>query len=177
MKESHIERLLGSLKPVSPSPELLERVEHDMELQSFFRHAGTEATPTHAESSKPNRTSTWHVPVAWASVGAAAAAALVISLMPPREAVSSPALAVNSKATATQSVAVGNAANATPVSTNRQVLSAEDRGIIYPTAAQPTRQIRVRYLERRLFLDTATGEQRVVEVPVEEIISVPVEVQ
>jgi hypothetical protein len=174
MNESQIEHLLGSLKPASPSAELMERVEHDMELQSFFRHAGAEAEAPRTEN-RPSRSSTWHVPVAWASVGAAAAAALVISLMPPREVGSAATLAATS--TPSTSVAVGHADNAAPVSTNRQVLSAEDRGIIYPTAEQPTRQIRVRYLEKRVFLDMATGTQKVVEVPVEEIISVPVQVQ
>jgi hypothetical protein len=171
MNESHIERLLGSLKPASPSEELMQRVQHDMELQSFFRTTAIEPSPPGGQATV--RRSTWHVPVAWASVGAAAAAALVISLMPPREFASG---SVTTSAPV-KKFTVGDAAHATPVSTNRQVLSAEDRGVVYSAAEQPTRQIRVRSIERRLVIDAATGAQTIIEVPVEEIISVPVQVQ
>jgi hypothetical protein len=173
MNDAHIERLLLSLKPVQPSTELLERVEHDMELHTFFQQAAPSATSSTGKQPSSRRT-TWHVPVAWASVGAAAAAALVISLMPPREVGSSTGLVSSS---GSKTIPVGNAANATPVSTNRQVLSAEDRGIISPSSGQVMRQILIRSLEKRLVIDPTTGEQAIVEVPVEEIVTVPAQVQ
>jgi hypothetical protein len=180
MNEAQLERALLSLTPVQPSADLLQRVEHDMGLQSFFQDAGAKA----AQQSSATRRSTWHVPVAWASLGAAAAAALVISLMPPRDSLGSgTTLAAASSAAKTTSptspkgLVVGNAANATPVSTDRKVLSTEDRGIVNLEGGQVMRQIVVRYLEKRLIVDTATGQQAIVELPVEEVLTVPVKVQ
>jgi hypothetical protein len=171
MNESQIERLMLSLKPVSPSPQLMERVEHDMQLQSFFRMEA----PAAAASPKQAQRRSWHVPVAWASVGAAAAA-LVVSLMPPRE-VSAPAATM-----ASRSIPVGNAAQMAPVSTNAvapvgQVVSAQEVGIIQPTSGQPTRQIRVQRIIQQVVIDPSTGAQAIIERPVEEIIEVPVQVQ
>jgi hypothetical protein len=176
MNESQIEGLLHSLKPVSPSADLLHRVEQSMQLQSFFSDSAESAHKPAA--TKPSKHRSWHEPVAWASVGAAAAA-LVVFLLPPREVSSGGSLAVANPA---RSVAVGNAANMAPVSTQPvapagQVVSAKEEGIIQPSSGQPVRRIRTTRIIQQLVVDPSTGAQSVIQIPVEEFIDIPVQVQ
>jgi hypothetical protein len=169
MNDNEIERMLLSLKPVSPGPDLMARVEQDMQLQSFFQDAGSARQP----GAEVKRRASWQAPLLWAGAGAAAAACILAMVLPQGSAAPSAGIYANSGAR-TVTTAVGAA---TPVSTSRQVVEAEDRGIVYPQDAAPHREIRVQSIERRVVIDPITGAQTILEVPVVETLQVKVSVQ
>jgi hypothetical protein len=57
------------------------------------------------------------------------------------------------------------------------VVSAKEEGIIQPSSGQPVRRIRTTRIIQQLVVDPTTGAQSVIQIPVEEFIDIPVQVQ
>lgn len=168
MNDANLEHMLRSLTPAAPSAGLMERVKHDLDLADMFREAAETATPLPARHSKPM---TWTNAVFWAGIGAAAAVVVMMALP------GGPVSKGSQVASAAKSPAVMAAGAITPVSTTREWVGVEDQGISYATPDQPQRQMRVRSVERRKWIDPRDGAEYIIEVPQEESVALPLKFQ
>jgi len=126
MNDANVEHLLRSLRPAAPSAELTQRVERDLKLAALFR----EAAPA-SVAAKPRRT-LWQSHLTWAAIGAAAAV-LVMSVMPARTGVPTSAELANQSQTAEAPLTD----RLLPVSSTREWVDLEDGGISFRHAGQP----------------------------------------
>jgi hypothetical protein len=167
MNDANIEHLLRTLRPAAPSSELTARVERDLALAELFRNA---APAAQAPPAPVKKRATWMSAIAWAGLGAAAAI-LVMSFLPGR--VAAPARG-DALASSLQSTA---ATGILPVSSSREWVAVEDQGISFETPDNPQRQMRVRSLERRQWIDPRDGAEYTVEVPQVDSVVLPVRFQ
>lgn len=166
MNDANVEHLLRSLRPAAPSAELTQRVERDLKLAALFR----EAAPA-SVAAKPRRT-LWQSHLTWAAIGAAAAV-LVMSVMPART-----GLQTGSElASQSQTAEAPLTDRLLPVSSTREWVDLEDGGISFATPDSPQRQMRVHSLERHQWIDPRDGAEYTVEVPTVESVVLPVKYQ
>jgi hypothetical protein len=166
MNEANVEHLLRSLRPAAPSAELTQRVERDLKLAALFRDAAPASV-----AAKPKRT-VWDSHMVWAAIGAAAAV-LVMSVMPAR-----PGLPTGSELTnQSQTTEAPLTDRILPVSSSREWVDVEDGGISFATPDSPQRQMRVHSLERHQWIDPRDGAEYTVEVPKVESVVLPVKYQ
>ncbi len=156
MKESELETLLHSLTPAAPSPELMQRVERDMELAALFRQATPQAVTGRTVPVWLNR-------VTWTALGAAAAVAFMSVVQRP-DAV--PVVA---------SIATPSLAPA--VTSSREWVSVDDAGISYSEQGEPEHVVSVTSVERHQWVDPTDGAEYVVELPRQEDVRLPVSIQ
>ena len=152
MNDAHLEDLLRTMQPSQPSAELTQRVDRELALAALFR----DAPPAAITKSKR---APWYVPATWATLGAAAAV-LVMSALPPAT------VPTNKGLTTVPSV-----------NTSREWIDVQDGGIKFDQPGSPQRQLNVRAVERRQWVDPRTGVEYTVEVPVNESVTMPVKFQ
>lgn len=155
MNDHDLETLLSGLPPRGPSAALSQKVAKELQADRQWMH-----TPA------PARTHRWLGSVSWAAAGAAAAV-LTMSLFPgPGGAGTSPA------------VASAPAPAVMPVTTIREVVSAENEGIQYNASSRlPERRVRLMSVERHVWTDPRDGAQIILEQPREESVVLPVSFQ
>lgn len=158
MKDTEIENLLRSLKPASASPELVQRVERDMQLAEIFRRA-------EAPVQSRRNTNSWAGRVTWSALGAAAAVVLMSALQRPQTA----APVVASITTPPMSAPV--------VTSSREWVSLDDGGIVYSDEGEPEHLLSVTSVERHRWVDPTDGAEYVVELPRQEEMYLPVSIQ
>lgn len=153
MNEQEMESLLRSLSPAGAPPALEARVEREISVGRSLRVI--EGAPT-------ARMRAW-LPVAWASLGAAAAV-IVLGVLE-----SQPRAALQPG-----TVASGQAAPAAAVS---EPIFVDDQGVRFNEDKLPERHLKFVSLERREWVDPRDGARISVEVPREETLVMPVEFQ
>lgn len=154
MNENELESLLTSLTPARPSVALAQRV--DRELEQDMRWALRPA----------RRAPRWLPPMAWTSLGAAAAVA-IMSLGQ-----------TNSTSTSKPTFALASSPSVMPVSTIREVVDTQDEGIRYnETSRLPEQHMKIVSLERHAWIDPRDGAHITVEMPREDSVVLPVSFQ
>lgn len=153
MNEHEMEHLLRSLRPAGPPPALEARVEREISVGRSLRVI--EGAPT-------ARMRAW-LPVAWASLGAAAAVMVLGVLESQPRGGSQPAGVV--------------AEHAAPASAVRDPIFVDDQGVRFNEDKLPERHLKFVSLERREWVDPRDGARISVEVPREETVVMPVEFQ
>ena len=165
MNDNHLENLLSSLRPIPPSLELEQRVQHDLELVAAFR----EATPEAVVSRRKPVTGLSNL--VWAGLGAAAAVVVMSAFHNVSGAAGSRSIGFQPAAPATSAAAI------MPVSSTREWVDVEDQGISFTASDSPERRVKVRSMERHQWIDPRDGAEYIVEVPQEESVVLPVKFQ
>jgi hypothetical protein len=155
LNETHLENVLRSLAPASPSQALQQRVDEELKLDISWLGAPT----------KPSRQVRWLPPLTWAALGAAAAVA-VMSALPESAPASGLAAAPSSPVPAVL-----------PVSTIREWEDIQDDGIHYSQERLPEQHVTLFSRERQTWIDPRDGAQMTVEYPREQKLVLPVSFQ
>lgn len=153
MNENEMESLLRSLRPAGAPPALEARVEREISVGRSLRVI--EGAPT-------ARMRAW-LPVAWASLGAAAAVMVLGVLESQPRGASQPSVA-------------GAVSEPAP-SAMRDPIYVDDQGVRFNEDKLPERHLKFVSLERREWVDPRDGAHISVEVPREETVVMPVEFQ
>lgn len=151
MNEQEIESLLRSLSPAGAPSALEARVEREISVGRSLRVI--EGAPT-------ARMRAW-LPVAWASLGAAAAVVVLGVLESQPRAASQPGAVASGQAAASVS----------------EPIFVDDQGVRFNEDKLPERHLKFVSLERREWVDPRDGARISVEVPREETLVMPVEFQ
>ncbi|MEN3939993.1 hypothetical protein WJU23_01785 [Prosthecobacter sp. SYSU 5D2] len=155
MNDHELETLLSGLPPRGPSAALSQRVAKELVTDRQWMH-----TPL------PDVKHRWLGSVSWAAAGAAAALLTMSLLSGPGEADTAPSFA------AVPAPAV------MPVTTIREVVSAENEGIHYNASSRlPEQRVRLLSVERHAWTDPRDGAQIILERPREESVVLPVSFQ
>jgi hypothetical protein len=171
MNESDLENELRALRPVDPSPGLEERIAEKLaqrraSVSSEHSLAGTR------DGDWPVGTAAlreWFHRLGWALAGAIAAI-IGMTLWQSGARRSEPA-APSIAATAPEPDAL------LADDTESEFLGADESGILYTASAEPFRQMRFLSVERTAWTDPDTGARIAVEIPREDIVSMPVAMQ
>lgn len=173
MNESEFENELRALKPAAPSPALGKRIAAQMPTQALaLAPERTLARPRSAGViAKPQPGSTLLAllrGLLWAGAGAAAASAFFLTHAPQM-----PAAAPDA---ARENIAAAQAAQ--PEEAVSELIASQDEGLIYDRdSAEPQRQMRYTWLERRIWTNPQTGAVIELEVPREDVVLMPVAMQ
>jgi hypothetical protein len=168
MTMNHIENMLRSLVPTSPSPELYERVAHDFALAAKFRDADILPLGNVAHPRKP-----LFQPLTWATFGAAAAVVIMSTMQYAHYHTRSGGESL----VETQKTAPHLTTEIPEITSSREFVKVNDDGINFSQAGQAQRQLRVKSIERRQWVDPRDGAVYIIETPREHAIVVPVNVQ
>lgn len=176
MNESEFENELRALRPVAPNPALEQRIgtalrdadalDTQIEAEAALRvaHGSSESSTTLRDAFRE-----WLQRLGWALAGAAAAVAIMTIANRPTPS-RSPEIAASAPATDASVAAVAAGGES-------ELVDAEQTGILYTEGAEPFRQMRFRSLERYAWTDPDTGARIEVEVPREDIVTMPVAMQ
>jgi hypothetical protein len=159
MNDHELETLLSGLPPRGPSAALSQKVARELEADRQWMY-----TPVQAGEHR------WLGSVSWAAAGAAAAV-LTMSLFSGGSGVgSSPAVAA--------APVTAPAPAVMPVTTIREVVSAENEGIHYNASSRlPEQRVRLMSVERHAWTDPRDGAHIILEQPREESVLLPVSFQ
>jgi hypothetical protein len=164
--ESEFENELRTLRPIAPSAALEESIALELrgtsESQDRMLEEGDRdgAMPLHAALAA------WLQRLGWAAAGAAAAVAGMLATQrshdtPPP---------VTAATTSPESAYLAADAES-------ELIGADESAIFYTAAAEPFRQMRFLSVERYAWTDPDSGAQIEVEVPREDIVTMPVAMQ
>ena len=166
------ENELRALRPLAPSPALEEGIARQLAshraLATVEKHAAViPRRELDLEIARPGFFERIFPGLRWACAGAAAAVAIVF------------AIHHFDKPTAASSAATAAAAEPDfePESIARDIVTAEDQGIIYEDDREPARLVRYTLVEHRVWTHPVTGARLEVEVPREDLVLVPVAMQ
>lgn len=155
MNDHDLETLLSGLAPRGPSAALSQKVAKELDADRQWMH-----TPVRAKTHR------WLGSVSWAAAGAAAAVLTMSLLSGTGDAGSGP------------TVASTPAPALMPVTTIREVVSAENEGIHYNASSRlPEQRVRLMSVERHAWTDPRDGAQIILERPREESVVLPVSFQ
>lgn len=173
MNESEFEAELRALRPVTPGAALEQRIGAALRAADAAERAteGQAARRLAHDFPKSNATlqdalREWLQRLGWALAGAAAAVAVMTLVHRPA---STGAPAVAESAPASEAVVAAGSES--------ELLEADETGILYTEGAEPFRQMRFRSLERYAWTDPDTGARIEVEIPREDIVTMPVAMQ
>ncbi len=163
MNESEFENELRRVRPARPSENLSDRIAADL--------SGTMiATPASGTLTRSARSPAWRwvARLAWACGGAAVALA----------ATASGKLGVASQPKPSASI---NAETKTPdfeiVDASRELIKAQDEGLLFISETEPQRRMRLSYVERMTWTNPETGAVIEYETPREGVVLMPVALQ
>jgi hypothetical protein len=172
MNDAELENhLRGLLRPASPSAELRERIDGQLQAGAARSHAyfGRLATPA--------KRSFLYILLrdfGWACAGAAAALA-VLAMLPAKLA---PTGTPNTPGTPGEpSTTVATANTFEHDETTNELVATQDSEQVVETDDGPAREVRYSYLERHEWSNPATGARVYLEVPREDVYLVPVALQ
>ena len=153
MNEHDIETLLAGLKPQGPSAALSRQVAKELELDRQWMHLPAQAA----------RQSWWR-PLSWSAMGAAAAVLAMSAFSGPE--------------VPGASLAAAPAPSVMPVTTIREVVSAQDEGIQYNASSRlPEQRVKLMSVERHAWIDPRDGAHITLERPREDSVLLPVSFQ
>ncbi|MDZ4404082.1 hypothetical protein [Prosthecobacter sp.] len=150
LNDPQLESLLRGLAPAAASPALTHRVDEELKLDMSW--LGT--------SRKPRPLPRWLTPATWASLGAAAAVAVMSYLPQP-----------------TPNSALATTPAVLPVSTIREWEDVQNDGIHYSAERLPEQHMTVISRERQTWIDPRDGAQMTVEYPRQQKLVLPVSFQ
>ncbi|HBJ84685.1 MAG TPA: hypothetical protein DDZ88_12605 [Verrucomicrobiales bacterium] len=150
LNDSHLENLLRGLAPATASPALAQRVDEELKLDMSWLGSAT----------KQRRETRWFASASWASLGAAAAVAVMSFLPQP---------ASNTTLATTPAVL--------PVATIREWENVQNDGIHYSAERLPEQHMTVISRERQTWIDPRDGAQMTVEYPRQQKLVLPVSFQ
>ena len=170
--EPEFENELRALRPLAPSPALEEGIARQLATQRALVTVEKNAAviprrELDLEIARPGFFERIFPGLRWACAGAAAAVAIVFAIHrfdKPEASSSATSLAVAE-------------ADFEPESIARDIVTAEDQGIIYEDDAEPARLVRYTLVEHRVWTHPVTGARLEVEVPREDLVLVPVAMQ
>lgn len=171
MNESDFENELRTLRPVTPSAALEAKIAREISTSHVIAvsaTSGTLARRAEYRTAEPGMFSRMATAFGWAlagAVGAVAVAWLAGSFDKPRQ-VAAPAGTV-----------AAVEPDFEPAGVTRELIAAEDGGVIYDDDQEPTRVLRYTILEHHLWSHPVTGARLEVEVPREDIVLMPVAMQ
>ena len=158
MNDTQLEDLLRMMPPATPDAGLSQRVERDLALAAMFRDAVP--APTVQAKRAP-----WYVPATWALLGAAAAV-LVMSALPPAAVLSTNGIAQTKVNPPVM-----------PVNLSHEFVGVDEGNITFAKPDSPQREVNVRAVERRQWIDPRDGAEYIIEVPVNQSVTMPVKFQ
>jgi len=172
MNESELEKELRALRPTEASLDLRKRIETDLAGTGaeMVRPSAADVASSFAAGRLERRPAVvfgWWRNLGWASAGAAAA--LLVSAFFRTPTSSAEVDAPTDAATA--------AVQFQPAGSSREVLDAQDDGLLYDEDQTPQRRLRFQSLERHRWTNSATGAVLHFEVPREDTVLVPVAMQ
>ena len=166
MSESDFENSLRDLRPLEPSAELEASIAQQLSpARALLTVEGRLVAHDHSEPRSSSLTR-WFPGFGWACAGAAAAVAILALRPAPHP------LSPNAKAAALVPEPIFE-----PEGVTRELLTAEDRGLIYEDEQNPLRLVRYTTLERHVWTRPDTGARLEVEIPREDLILMPVAMQ
>ena len=168
--ESDFESQLRALRPVAPSPALEDGIARQLASSRAIatvearaaviqRRAVAEDAPGFFERLFPG--------LRWALAGAAGTAAVFLTVSHFQKAEVSP----EKKSTPVAE------SDFEPVEITRDLVAAEDGGLVYENEAEPARVVRYTTLEHHVWTHPVTGARLEVEIPREDIVLVPIAMQ
>jgi hypothetical protein len=171
MNESEFEESLRALRPVAPSPALEERIAGELSashaIKTIEAHAAVLRSPAPLSTAgSPSLLARIFPGFAWACAGAAAAVAVLAAL----------GVLGRPAAAGTAPVASAGEADFESRGVFREVVSAEDGGVVYEDEL-PARLVRYTTLERRIWTHPVTGAWLEVETPRDDVVLMPVAMQ
>ena len=167
--EPDFETHLRALHPIAPSPALEENIAR--QLASHRAIATVEARATviprqEVEANAPSLFDRIFPGLRWALAGAATAAAVFLTMNHFQQQHVSPT---------GPSAAIERDFEAVEVT--RDLVAAEDGGVVYEDEEEPARVVRYTTLERHVWTHPITGARLEVEIPREDIVLVPIAMQ
>jgi anti-sigma-K factor RskA len=150
LNEPQLENLLRGLAPAAASPALTQRVDEELKLDMSWLSTNRQHRPM------PR----WLTSATWASLGAAAAVAVMSYLPQP-----------------TPSSALATTPAVLPVSTIREWEDVQNDGIHYSAERLPEQHMTVISRERQTWIDPRDGAQMTVEYPRQQKLVLPVSFQ
>ena len=170
MNEPDLENELRALRPVAPSANLEERIAADLAPREIVAAPSCAVrVPTAgvlARTATTNPFAQWLRGLGWAVAGAAAVVALVIFFQKADRPVT-PQIAT----------AEEDAGAFVPAESERELVDADDSGILYVEGEEPVRALRFHSVERYAWINPETGARVEVEVPREDLVLMPVAMQ
>ncbi|MEO8350984.1 MAG: hypothetical protein ABI680_04595 [Chthoniobacteraceae bacterium] len=164
MNESDFENELRRTRPAAPSASLRDRVAENLAIPPIAATAAS-GKLRRSESSSAAR---WFGRLAWACGGAAIA--LVASFPMKKDASIEPLPAVPAKAPATPP-------DFEIVDASRELIKAQDEGLLFIRETEPQRRMRLSYVERTTWTNPETGAVIEYETPREGVVLMPVALQ
>ena len=168
--ESEFENQLRALRPAAPSPALEESI-----AREFASHRALATVETRAavirrrdvEMDAPGFFDRIFPGLRWAFAGAAAAAAVFLAMNHFQQ---------PTAASPAKSVAITEP-DFEHVEVTRDLVTAEDGGIVYENEEEPARLVRYTTVEHHVWTHPVTGARLEVEIPREDIVLVPIAMQ
>ena len=157
--EPDFENQLRALRPIAPSPALEENIARQLAARATViqRHEAEGDAPSLFDRIFPG--------LRWALAGAAAAAAVFLTMNHFQQ---------------QKVVPAGSSAaerDFEAVEVTRDLVAAEDGGVVYEAEEEPARVVRYTTLERHVWTHPVTGARLEVEIPREDIVLVPIAMQ
>jgi hypothetical protein len=166
MNPSDLENELRQLRPAKPSAALEQAISR--ELATTSRAATSGVLPRREETFAGRLLNG----LCWALGGAAVAVVSVVAFNAANSAPANPIAAANTTPEAPAAPSVFE-----PVTTTRELVDAEDGGLVYEADEGPSRIVMYRSRERHIWSNPSTGALVEVEVPRRDVMLVPVSFQ
>jgi hypothetical protein len=164
--ESDLENELRALRPIAPSAALEERIALELRGTSESRDRILEVRDRDESSPLHAVLAAWFQRLGWAAAGAAAAVAVMLAAQRLQDTPPPVTAATTSAASAYLTA-----------DAESELIGADESAIFYTAAAEPFRQMRFLSVERYAWTDPDSGAQIEVEVPREDIVTMPVAMQ
>lgn len=169
--EPDLEKELRTLRPASPSTRLEDRIARDLGPKEMLivepRTVAVATSGVLVRKEEQGFWMPWLRGLGWALAGAVAAVAIVWTLHRTQE------LSPSTSAT----LAEASDENFLPAESEREILEADESGILYAEGEEPMRQVRFLSIERYAWTNPESGARVEVEVPREDIVLMPVAMQ
>lgn len=170
INEPDFEDQLRTLRPLAPSPALEESIARQLASHRALTTVEARAAVVprrEVEVDTPSFFDRIFPGLRWALAGAVGAAAVFLAISHFQQPEVSPTKA---------SVAVAEP-DFEPVEITRELVAAEDGGLVYENEEEPARVVRYTTLEHHVWTHPVTGARLEVEIPREDIVLVPIAMQ
>lgn len=168
--ESDFENQLRTLRPIAPSPALEEGIARQLAASRAIATVEARAAVIQrreVEADAPGFFERLFPGLRWALAGAMGAAAVFLAISYFQQ----PDVSLEKK-----TVAVTEP-DFEPVEVTRDLVAAEDGGLVYEGEDEPARVVRYTTLEHHVWTHPVTGARLEVEIPREDIVLVPIAMQ
>ena len=170
INEPDFENELRALRPLAPSPALEESIARKLASHRTLATVEARAAVIHrreAEVDEPSLFDRIFPGLRWALAGAVGAAAVFLAISHFQQPAISP----------TKTSVLAAEPDFESVEVTRDLVAAEDGGLIYENEEEPARVVRYTTLERHVWTHPVTGARLEVEIPREDIVLVPIAMQ